>query len=172
MRRNMLRRCSKANFMSLHCCTAQGAGRTLGLYLFKNSYLVAGACNRLDIAIEIREIKVGSKEVTINSSTHRISVCKMAAAHTCYSPNRFGATRDTPCHSSDGETSACYAYCDMCFDNNLCLAQQGAKIITRGSCTDETWQSPECPQYCADGKNLSGSRQNLFRRSQSTRGAG
>ena len=39
----------------------------------------------------------------------------------------------------------------MCLSNNLCLNQGGAELISRGSCTDETWQSSECGQYCLDG---------------------
>lgn len=42
----------------------------------------------------------------------------------------------------------------MCLSNNLCLNQDGAELISRGSCTDETWQSSECGQYCLDGKYL------------------
>ena len=78
----------------------------------------------------------------------------MASAPTCYFPDGSQSPRDTPCHTpsvGDG-ASACCAYSDICLDNNLCLAQSGAEVITRGSCTDETWQSPECSQYCADGK--------------------
>ena len=72
---------------------------------------------------------------------------------TCYYPSGTSSSPDTPCHSDD-RASACCAQTDTCLSNGLCLAQGGPELITRGSCTDESWQSPECPQYCSDGKKL------------------
>ena len=80
----------------------------------------------------------------------------MTNAQTCYYPDGSVAPPDTPCHSpsvGDG-ASACCNHGDVCLDNNLCLAQSSGELITRGSCTDETWQSPECSQYCSDGNYL------------------
>ena len=79
----------------------------------------------------------------------------MASAQTCYFPDGSEATSDTPCRSAligDGPSACCNSL-DACLDNHLCLEQLGGPMISRGSCTDETWQSPECSQYCADGKN-------------------
>lgn len=78
----------------------------------------------------------------------------MANAQTCYYPDGSIPPRDTPCHSpsiGDG-ASACCAESDICLDNGLCLANSGSELISRGSCTDQSWQSPECSQYCNDGK--------------------
>lgn len=77
----------------------------------------------------------------------------MANAPTCYFPDGSVASRDTPCNSyaTSYGASACCAYQDVCLDNHLCIAQSGAEVISRGSCTDRTWQSSECCQYCADG---------------------
>ena len=36
--------------------------------------------------------------------------------------------------------------------SHLCLEQSGGPMISRGSCTDQNWQSQEYSQYCADGK--------------------
>lgn len=74
-------------------------------------------------------------------------------AHTCYFPDGSVAVKDTPCNSyaTSYTESACCGYLEVCLDNHLCLAQSGAEVISRGSCTDETWQSAECCQYCADG---------------------
>lgn len=82
----------------------------------------------------------------------------MANAQTCYFPNGLISPSDTPCHSpsSANGASACCAYSDICLDNQLCLSQSGPAWITRGSCTDETWQSPGCSQNCSD-VNPSGS---------------
>ncbi|KAM0805009.1 hypothetical protein BDR22DRAFT_885099 [Usnea florida] len=76
----------------------------------------------------------------------------MTNASTCFFPDGTVAPRDTPCHDPflRGGASACCAESDVCLDNNLCLAQSGPEIITRGSCTDWRWLSPECPQYCPD----------------------
>ena len=77
-------------------------------------------------------------------------------AQTCYYPDRSVSPHDTPCHSpftSDGFSACCDRF-DLCLDNGLCLAQGGSEIISRGSCTDESWQSPQCSQYCEDGDYL------------------
>lgn len=79
----------------------------------------------------------------------------MTSAEACYYPDGSVAALDTPCHSSStgGGASACCTYPDICLDNKLCLAQGGvsdAAVISRGSCTDQTWKSSGCSQYCAD----------------------
>ena len=87
---------------------------------------------------------------------HSLGIVIMTNAQTCYSPDGSVMARDTPCHSpsiGDG-ASACCDHGDVCLDNNLCLAQGGGELISRGSCTDHTWQSPECSQYCSDGEYL------------------
>ena len=78
----------------------------------------------------------------------------MADEQTCYFPSGSISTLDTPCHSPSigGGASACCASSDICLNNTLCLGQTGSALISRGTCTDRTWQNPECPQYCADGK--------------------
>ena len=71
----------------------------------------------------------------------------------CYFPDGSIATGDTPCNSvaASNSVSACCGYSDICLDNALCLMQHNSPGIVRGSCTDETWQSHECAQYCTDG---------------------
>ena len=80
----------------------------------------------------------------------------MTNGSTCFFPDGTVAPRDTPCHDPllSGGASACCAGSDVCLDNNLCLAQSGPEIITRGSCTDWKWLSSECPQYCPDGNQF------------------
>ena len=79
----------------------------------------------------------------------------MANGQTCYFPDGSKATSHTPCQdlspSSDG-ASACCDSADACLESHLCLEQSGGPMISRGSCTDQTWQSQECSRYCADGK--------------------
>lgn len=75
------------------------------------------------------------------------------SAQTCFFPNGDVSSRDTPCRAlPSDQASACCAYMDVCLDNGLCLAQQDNEVVSRGSCTDSTWQSDTCPQYCQDGK--------------------
>ena len=87
-----------------------------------------------------------------------ISVCfSMKAtkirAQTCYFPDGSVSTDDAPCRaSSSDQPSPCCKPTDVCLDNALCLAQSGPEGVSRGSCTDKTWQSSECPQYCQDGQ--------------------
>ena len=76
----------------------------------------------------------------------------MTAAQTCYYPDGSVSERDTPCRAtSQGQASECCAWLDVCLDNSLCLAQDGGEVISRGTCTDRSWQSDQCPKYCQDG---------------------
>ena len=73
-------------------------------------------------------------------------------AQQCYLPDG-SKSPDTPCRpQSSDQASACCLSHDVCLDNSLCLAQSGYGAMTRGSCTDPTWQSEGCPRYCQDGK--------------------
>lgn len=73
-------------------------------------------------------------------------------AQTCYFPDGSESPRDTPCRApASGQASACCPYLDVCLDNSLCLAQTGNEVVIRGTCTDRTWQSSDCPRYCQDG---------------------
>ena len=75
------------------------------------------------------------------------------SAQTCYFPDGSQSYRDTPCGpSSANQASACCAYLDVCLNNGLCLSQGGSEVVSRGSCTDGSWQSGDCPQYCQDGR--------------------
>ena len=79
---------------------------------------------------------------------------KMGHGEACYFPDGSVSPQDIPCHSffPAGGASACCGAADVCLNNKLCLAQTGGELISRGSCTDQTWQSLECPQICSDGK--------------------
>lgn len=70
----------------------------------------------------------------------------------CYFPDGSIASNDTPCNSAatKNSVSACCGHSDICLDNALCLPQHESPALVRGSCTDETWQSPMCAQYCSD----------------------
>lgn len=73
-------------------------------------------------------------------------------AQKCYFPDG-SESNYTPCRpQSSDQASACCLPIDICLDNSLCLAQTGYGALSRGSCTDATWQSDDCPRYCQDGK--------------------
>ena len=81
-----------------------------------------------------------------------LEIVTMTAAQTCYFPDGSVGDRDTPCRAtSHGQASACCAWFDICLDNSLCLSQVGNEIVTRGTCTDQSWQSDQCSKYCQDG---------------------
>ena len=91
----------------------------------------------------------------------------MANTQTGYFPDGSVANDDAPCHSAsiDDEQNACCFVFDICLNNNPCLAQIGPQIITRGSCTDKSWLSPECSQYCPDGNDFFQQRCDLVQES-------
>jgi hypothetical protein len=64
---------------------------------------------------------------------------------TCYYPDKSIASNDLPCTNST--VSACCASDSYCLDNGLCITDM---VLNRGSCTDQTWKSAECAQYCQD----------------------
>jgi hypothetical protein len=72
---------------------------------------------------------------------------------TCYFPIGNVADGHTPCNAS-AEQSWCCASGNYCLSNGHCLqvTDNFSNRIGRGSCTDRTWRSPECPFECADGQ--------------------
>ena len=73
----------------------------------------------------------------------------------CYYPNGNLAPSHTPCNTSMGFSWCCLST-DVCLSNRLCFQQSETYTnrIGRGSCTDSTWKSDNCPQYCKDGENV------------------
>lgn len=67
----------------------------------------------------------------------------------CYYPDGTPAPGDIPC-DPDAENSACCSAKSGdafgCLANKLCRMPSGRNV--RGSCTDPTWMSPECPKFC------------------------
>ncbi|EPE24130.1 hypothetical protein GLAREA_07980 [Glarea lozoyensis ATCC 20868] len=89
----------------------------------------------------------------------------------CYYPNNTLAPSDSEC-SAGAETSVCCGKGYVCLGNGVCQIDpkitgpnaRFAGTIWRGSCTDQTWNSPECPKYCAgsvesEGGNTSSGQQ-------------
>jgi hypothetical protein len=80
------------------------------------------------------------------SATTACFIVSARAASSCYYPD--GVTIDpthVPCNSTIG-TSSCCDPLDSCTTSGLCLGRTGFNY--RGSCTDKTWTSFNCPSSC------------------------
>ena len=74
-------------------------------------------------------------------------------ASICYYPDGSVSPQDTPCRDDTAQSTCCgqgYA----CLSNSICAAtgkeiqKPGATLYVRGSCTDKTWRSGDCPLFC------------------------
>jgi hypothetical protein len=82
---------------------------------------------------------------------------------TCYYPNGDVTPADVAC-SDTTEESACCGQGYACLSNGLCernndtLDANSESSYVRGSCTDPTFRSSYCPNYCVDPNldNISG----------------
>ena len=63
----------------------------------------------------------------------------------CYYPNGNIALPDAACDPS-ASVSPCCGGGVGCLDSKMC--QSSDESLIRGSCTDPTWKSPDCPDYC------------------------
>lgn len=63
----------------------------------------------------------------------------------CYFPDQTVATGNYACNLASN-VSACCGTGGICLDNGLCGTSNNE--IIRGACTDKSWTSDDCPQYC------------------------
>ncbi|KAI0549244.1 hypothetical protein F4679DRAFT_595985 [Xylaria curta] len=78
-----------------------------------------------------------------------------ATQQQCYYPRGNPSNEDIPC--GDGVNhSHCCGLNSICLSNKLCLHPSGSFELSRGSCTDSTWQSPNCATYCTNVSTNSG----------------
>ncbi|KAF7556427.1 hypothetical protein G7Z17_g1409 [Cylindrodendrum hubeiense] len=79
----------------------------------------------------------------------------------CYYPNGDSASNDTACNPDDTYSPCCgdgYA----CLSDGVCQAtgdeaqSDDATEYVRGSCTDESWESDSCPQFCLTNNESGG----------------
>jgi hypothetical protein len=73
----------------------------------------------------------------------------LSPLQTCYFPDGSLAKGNFPCFL-DQEVSPCCGVDTICEASGLCKVEGSAGVsdLIRGACTDPTWDSPECPQYC------------------------
>jgi hypothetical protein len=73
----------------------------------------------------------------------------------CYYPNGDVTPNDVPCSDSTTE-SVCCSLGYVCLSNGICmksnnpLAASSSSTYVRGSCTDQTWRSSFCPNFCVN----------------------
>jgi hypothetical protein len=72
----------------------------------------------------------------------------------CYDPDGT-ATNDSPCYGGT-EASFCCGLGWACLSNKICMStdkvanRQNISPYYRGTCTDQTWRSGNCPNFCVD----------------------
>ena len=72
------------------------------------------------------------------------------AAATCYFPDGDISPYDTPCNPLANASVCCFTG-QACLSNELCQADtDGVITYARGTCTDQSWKSPDCPEFCLD----------------------
>lgn len=87
-----------------------------------------------------------------------LSVLQLVAstsAQTCYYPDGSEAAGNRPCNTST-TYSACCSTTDYCLTNGLCFDAGGNNYMTRDSCTDSSWESNYCPQFCQTSSTSGG----------------
>lgn len=69
--------------------------------------------------------------------------------------NDFYAGNDRPSYP-ERPASFCCGVGEICASNKMCLGNPGSGYApyNRGTCTDVTWQSPECSQFCNRSSTL------------------
>lgn len=77
------------------------------------------------------------------------------ANQTCYYPDGSIAQGDKPC--GNGTDVACCGSGGICLSNGLCMDVAQPNTLARSSCTDKTWNSGNCPNYCLQGQWWAGS---------------
>jgi hypothetical protein len=96
-----------------------------------------------------------------------LAVLVAPATPICYYPDGSVAPQDVPCTDLTTQASCCgqgYACLGLPSNFFLCEAtgdeikKPGASRYVRGSCTDKTWRSSNCPSVCVDPSkdNLAG----------------
>lgn len=76
-------------------------------------------------------------------------ILALSQGATCYSPNGEAALGNYPCFLGQA-VSPCCGGGSICEASGLCkvVGSQAVSDLIRGTCTDSTWQSTDCPQYC------------------------
>ena len=68
------------------------------------------------------------------------------AQKACFYPDGLRLFADIPCSKNGSEDNFCCGPAAICLSNKICW--DGGSGYLRGSCTDATWKSSACPQFC------------------------
>lgn len=87
------------------------------------------------------------------------SILVRGQGQSCYFRDGSPAAYDTPCSDLTDLPGAAVPCCGpgfSCLDNRLCYKVNADKSpnLSRGSCTDRSWQSGNCPQMCSLGTKI------------------
>lgn len=83
----------------------------------------------------------------------RALVNGLTAESTCYDYDGKEMDSDFPCNPSASHSFCCGPYF-VCLDSGICSSQNTSDLtkqdpaFVRGSCTDKSWKSSHCPQFC------------------------
>ena len=69
------------------------------------------------------------------------------AQQVCYNPDGTTAPDDIPCNSQNA-VSTCCGNGWLSNVDNVCIQADASRRMSRGSCTDRSWQSGDCPLFC------------------------
>ena len=82
-----------------------------------------------------------------------------ATSALCYDMDGTVMAGDRPC-SPDSKVSQCCGLSWTCLENGMCatantstLTGQPADTLMRATCTDSSWESDTCPQFCLQPGN-------------------
>lgn len=84
----------------------------------------------------------------------------LGSSASCYYPSRNLASGDSVCQPK-ADVSACCGPGYACLGNLLCRKTKESSgdslaigAVVRGSCTDQTFSSPSCPQFCRSAGSM------------------
>ncbi|KAF7195152.1 hypothetical protein HII31_03358 [Pseudocercospora fuligena] len=80
-------------------------------------------------------------------------ILEPASAQNCYYPNGDVSTTDAAC-SSSGDSACCPNNWE-CLSNGICYDPTN-EYFNRNTCTDQSWESSDCPQYCTANNTAAG----------------
>lgn len=69
------------------------------------------------------------------------------AQQVCYGPDGVVAPNDIPC-DPQASVSTCCGDGWLCNVDNVCVQADASRTISRGTCTDQSWRSGDCPLFC------------------------
>jgi hypothetical protein len=88
-----------------------------------------------------------------------LALLSSSSAQTCYNQDDTTDTTAIPCYPSNSTGSSQSFCCPVgrqCYTNGLCGPSDTDPNYGRLSCTDYTWRSPDCPQFCLSNDQSGG----------------